>query len=95
MTQELDGERFFCCLGVLTELSRKYLRKNWKWESQGYRKYGSLEGEDQTLHPLVQEWAGEGLVGNPKFPHLGTTLADLNDSGVDFESIADIIEKEL
>ncbi len=83
----------YCCLGVLTELCERS---------------GNYE-HDQTeeLLPIsVSLWAGFGYdesrgvpVNDPDIIHPGdgeewTTLSALNDSGVDFNTIAYAIEKE-
>jgi hypothetical protein len=86
-----DGEVYYCCLGVLCELS----------PSEGRRLpdgvYEFRDGMSAYPPQEVKEWAG--LVrDNPRVPWRGdtATLADINDNTeASFADIADLIEKEL
>lgn len=75
----------FCCLGVLCDLHAK--AGLGFWDNDG----GYLH-EDKVLPRTIQEWAGL----NTSEPEAeGRTLSGLNDDGVDFNEIADIIERGL
>lgn len=78
-----DGDRF-CCLGVLCDISGLH-----EWEEDGT--YGGNEG---ILPWKVMEWAGMSTAGgNVVLNGELTCLAELNDSGMAFTNIADIIEE--
>lgn len=84
----LDGGRF-CCLGVLADLAVEDGVGEWgereNYECDGLPDIGSLP-------PAVQKWSG--LRTNN--PLLGDAHAiTLNDGGVTFEEIADLIEQRL
>lgn len=77
----------FCCLGVLTNLYVEATGDADVWERR-----------DNTLDYAVQRWAG--LIGpNPWLGPLdnaeGSSAIDLNDNGVPFPEIADLIEEYL
>lgn len=91
----------FCCLGVLCDVQRREGKGRWQKEGgdgefmfTGNGK--TFEGEPATgILPLgTCEWAGLPDNGDPK---LGTenSAANLNDSGKDFNYIADRIERHL
>jgi len=80
----------FCCLGVACDISGlgKWVKGMIYKSSMGYAK-SSLPGD-------VADWLG--INRGDDLVHIGigfkrNTLAYLNDSGVDFNRIADIIEK--
>lgn len=89
-----------CCLGVLCELYNKEMKKNNKKtlgkllidvETNRRPKKVVQFGKDVSVLPkAVQKWAGmKTAVGYlPNHRH----LADLNDCGVKFKEIAEIIE---
>jgi len=100
------GQAQHCCLGVLCELYNKEMKKNKKKMlseticdndsdfSHGYTRFG---GKKEELPKEVMKWAGikdsigkfydeVDLFGEP-------CLADLNDCGTKFKTIADIIEE--
>jgi hypothetical protein len=90
-----DGEKpSYCCLGVLTDLAAKAGVVEWYdlnslggvREDEGYIETG-------VLPVAVQYWAG--LPGNNVGTYSSETkvLTELNDDGVDFEEIANIIEE--
>lgn len=94
------GKAEHCCLGVLCELYNGEMRKNKKKTlpekvydndsdfSYGYSRFG---GKKEDLPQEVMKWAAInnrlGQVGKG-----GNCLADLNDTGYKFNTIADIIE---
>lgn len=74
----------FCCLGVLCDL---YDRNGWTSSLPRY-KYG----DTGKLPPSdVMEWAGMRTPDGHLIP-LGESLAVLNDRGLNFSTIADLIE---
>ena len=98
------GNTQHCCLGVLCELYNDSMRKSKKKTlpekvydndsnfSHGYSRFG---GKKEDLPKEVKDWAGmENNLG--KF-YLSDDhyecLADLNDTGRKFKTIANIIEK--
>lgn len=103
------GEPRHCCLGVLCELYNDTMKKNHKktLETRRITKYDSLDGDQEvvifngfdTLLPIkVRRWAdikdGLGLF-NFNAETETECLADLNDRGKKFKTIADIIEKNI
>lgn len=93
------GNAQHCCLGVLCELYNQEMRKNKKKTipekiydndsnfSFGYTRFdGSCDG----LPKSVRDWSG---VKNTIGQFETENLADLNDTGRKFKTIADIIEK--
>lgn len=86
-------DREFCCLGVLCEVAvdEEIVTKS---NSGGY-------GKDEMTFGLpveVRKWSGVSLMGDlgptEDFPTL-RSLSGLNDHGLSFEDIADVIEREL
>lgn len=80
------GESKFCCLGVLTDLYIKETPAP-KWGE------GELNPSCCYLPNEVMKWADLRSV-NPSDAE-GMFLSDHNDEGLDFQTIADIIEKEI
>ena len=98
------GEAQHCCRGVLCELYNSEMKKSKKKTipekiydndmdfSFGYSRFG---GSKEDLPREVMKWSGiENSLGqfNLSDNHY-ETLADLNDLGRKFKTIADIIEK--
>lgn len=99
-----QGQTQHCCLGVLCELYNNQMKKNKKKTlpetvcdndsdfSFGYCRFG---GKRDDLPREVKDWAGISS-GLGKF-YLSDDhyecLADLNDTGRKFKTIANIIEK--
>ena len=102
-----NGQAKHCCLGVLCELYNKQMKKSKKKTlvektcdndsdfSHGYARFG---GKKEDLPKEVMKWAGikdsigkfydeSDLIGEP-------CLADMNDCGTKFKTIADIIEEK-
>ena len=100
----LHDSNGYCCLGVLTELYRKTTGDgewvNSKDNIAPFFLFKNLTptGRFDKIHlPFcIQKWAGLDYP-NPEVKIRGryTTLASENDSGVDFEKIATIIEEQL
>jgi hypothetical protein len=87
----LKRDDAYCCLGVLCDLHRKETGAKW-WRSRdpGVDEYLCSSA---ALPMQVTCWAGLKQ-DDPRTKGV-QTLAQLNDSGMDFQTIADIIEKEL
>jgi hypothetical protein len=97
-----DGKR--CCLGVLCDIAveQKVIEEpTASVIAEGYIGSGLVYGHDaQTLPISVMRWAGlEDANPSAPIPDANgdewTTLAELNDTGMSFADIADIIEREL
>lgn len=90
----LRRDNRFCCLGVLCDLYGK--EKGIEWVSDGDHGFVFLESNG-TLPTEVMEWA-DLPNHNPDIdypdPYVNC-IAELNDYGVDFEEIADVIEAQL
>lgn len=94
--QKLKKPEGFCCLGVLCDISQKGV-----WEELGgkYDAFKYLEGSE-FLPRAVQKWAGLGGP-NPRMDNTTvefkarkySNLTALNDAGMPFEEIANVIEK--
>ncbi len=90
----LRGERDFCCLGVLCDIYIKENKKRWT----GFRSLVHLPKQ-------VVEWAGlseketlhddDALADEFNVKIGRKNLADMNDGGATFETIAKLIEKKL
>lgn len=88
-TLRRDGR--FCCLGVLCDLHAKATGGKWKKEiTDDY----SYHGSSATLPQVVAEWSGIND-DDPRLSRTGFRAAKLNDSGKDFNYIADRIENYL
>jgi len=101
-----QGQTQHCCLGVLCELYNETMKKNKKKTlpetvcdndrdfSYGYCRFG---GKKEDLPKDVMKWAGIGnsmgefTTDDPVYDQYN--LADLNDTGRKFKTIANIIEK--
>ena len=99
-----NGNAQHCCLGVLCELYNDSMRKSKKKTlpekvcdndsdfSHGYCRFG---GKKEDLPKEVKNWAGmnDSLGKFYLSDDHYECLADLNDTGRKFKTIADIIEK--
>lgn len=97
LKQRRDHEKSkYCCLGVLAEIAVQ----DGVIDPPRKREDGSYEydGDAHTLGTKVQEWAGL-CDANPIMCGVGkadyASLARLNDDGMSFTEIADVIEKQL
>lgn len=98
-----EGRQFFCCLGVLTEIAVEHGvidagREEYEYNVKGYVKGYPDDGnpEDAVLPRAVYMWAGLPDA-NPNVKHdllAFACLATLNDRGVPFAEIADLIEEQ-
>lgn len=94
----------FCCLGVLCDIAIKDGLNLTVNDINEYEDTDaiiwSFDDHQELLPRAVMEWAGMDS-DNPALPnpedegHPTTDIASLNDNGMDFENIADIIEREL
>lgn len=89
----LYGERKFCCLGVLTDLYLQSVGETWVKTIDGASHHipGDIDGTGY-LPDVVIEWA-EIWQSNPSAGE--KDLSGLNDGGVSFSEIADLIEEHL
>lgn len=101
-----DDKAYFCCLGVLCDLTKNRAGIKEDWEDDGGKrvpsfmgKSGSLPEEVCKLTGLLEEEDEEGF-RYPKWDgeYIGSkkeerSLAEDNDSGKSFKQIANIIEK--
>lgn len=96
-----NNKTYHCCLGVLCELYNDEMRKKKKkmlteTVKDGIHKFNRM---DELLPKVVQNWAGLGSsrgdfesIANSPTTHFYNGLADMNDFGSDFKTIANIIE---
>lgn len=88
-----DVDDGYCCLGVL---AYQYLKVHkLKWELELDERYYVAMGLSGVLSNEIQEWAGL-RDGDPMLKlNLGVQCCSgLNDSGVSFSDIADLIEAQ-
>lgn len=85
----------FCCLGVLCDIySKETERSEWERTTHDDREYEFL-AETSILPYDVARWAGIDTNNNTVYiPEVGE-LSQLNDDGVPFATIANIIERNL
>lgn len=92
----LRTEQGYCCLGVLCDLYVKE-KNNDKVQWKQFNDYYDILLEDSVLPNEVKEWAG--LFDTDVFytdeDGERVYLAHLNDSGSDFELLAQIIEENI
>jgi hypothetical protein len=96
------GQAQHCCLGVLCELYNSEMKKNKKktlsekvYDNDIGFGYTRFNGSADCLPQNVRDWSGIAssygkFYGGDTLPE---PLADLNDNGKKFKTIADIIEK--
>lgn len=105
LKKTVSGELKYCCLGVLCEMYAQAnpgagtwvsfsdgLEPGFEWFQTGHNKYGNYT----SLPTEVMEWAG--LKHSDAYVMDGakrTSLTSLNDSGVSFARIAQIINEQL
>ena len=83
--RQLRKKNGFCCLGVACDIYSKETGSG-KWYNNSFLDHL------QTLPLVVMEWFG--FKNNAGSYDDAKTLTELNDSGVSFKKIADIIESE-
>ncbi len=87
----LKTDDAFCCLGILCDI---YGKDGWTPDFDK-NNVGIYLGKKHNLPVAVIDWSG---LNSPN-PHISDnefpSLAELNDNGGTFETIADIIEKQL
>jgi len=97
------GEEQHCCLGVLCELYNNEMKKKHKksLNSKTVEDWNvtriSFNKNDQSLPNIVKKWAGmKDSLGNfIDSNNMCRCLADMNDIGRKFNTIANIIEKNV
>lgn len=107
-TGELRVKDSFCCLGVLCDLYEKEHPNKLQWDEVDHlfrfiNNFNAPSSESTHLPPNVRDWAGLNY-DNPQFSQqyfkdkekVCSTLIEANDEvGLNFNEIADLIEKEL
>lgn len=86
-TTTLRDKNGFCCLGVLCELHRRTFQCGEDWIKTRYL------GESEILPELVRDWSG--LMSRDPETRSGLKLSFQNDTGKDFNWIANLIENDL
>jgi hypothetical protein len=93
------GENSFCCLGVLCHIHQREAAGRWVLDSDGYSYTDSHETEGGVLPTFVIDWAGlQDCAPEPILDYgsgLSASLSWLNDHGMTFNEIANLIEKQL
>jgi len=87
-----NGEEY-CCLGVLCDIYGKE-----KWETHATNSFYSFLGSTCTMVQKVLNWSGLTRANgdNVKLKNGDIVcLSSLNDNGLTFEQIADLIEEQL
>jgi len=93
-TGHLQNPDGFCCLGVLCDIYAKETGTQWEPTADG--RFSFFQGQASYLPGEVKEWAGLDSA-NPKVrtsEDKTTELAILNDTGITFPEIAQIIEEQ-
>ena len=87
-----ENEKEYCCLGVLCDLSGV---GEWVFEKGCIPEYVTATGNIIGLYSVdVIEWAGmKSTIGKLYYDEIDTCLAIINDEGVPFSKIAEIIEE--
>ena len=96
----------FCCLGVLCDIYAKEVGdKSWVMKDPDYKfdtekfDYWYFDDQSECLPKCVQDWAelneNDPVVTNRIVGEYITTLASMNDKGVTFEDLAEMIEAQL
>ena len=101
MKETSEGQRSFCCLGVLTDLALKEGVIEHKWELEHNRiqmnyDYFVVNNEVGCLIPEVMKWAGIDTPDGTYYTgknKISDELSTKNDRGASFKQIADIIER--
>lgn len=109
-TGKLKTSKGFCCLGVLTDLYLKEKNQEWDCitDSDTDTHYYRIEEKEDLLPASVKDWAGlysispQVMVENESYhpehdmeKEIPADLAELNDDGLSFNEIANLIETQL
>lgn len=94
-----NGQTYHCCLGVLCELYNQDMKDKKKKTLNETRYNGihRLNKQNETLPLVVRNWSGlYGKYGDFKDgrDQIYFSLADMNDLGKKFTTIANTIEKQ-
>lgn len=89
-TGTLRDSNGFCCLGVLCDITKDEV--DGVWEDDRMHIKGEGFGYTFNLPHSVRELVG--LSSHGGYISVGKSLAGMNDSGQDFNTIADVIKKE-
>ena len=96
LASKVEDKLCYCCLGVACELSPLYEMQ------EGFQPYFKIEGFTATNYPSNQEKFGlANQLGNPNIQPGNTSrvwwasLPAMNDRGIPFTKIADILEADL
>lgn len=93
----------FCCLGVLCDLYHKENPGAGSWVNHGAGEYAWIDDLEDApivsiLPECVRNWAGmisdTGRIRGMSPAPIPNTLAEMNDRGTPFNTIADIIDRE-
>lgn len=87
---KLEAKGRYCCLGVLQQVISGHTQGGTREGCPDLPNMGWLKEHGITF---LLEKGSEYM--NPYVEDIGTTLADINDSGTNFTTIADLIEGEL
>lgn len=104
-----EAEARYCCLGVLCDIAIQSgieidvtETEPWPRLNGAMARGVSFNKQVSALPEAVQEWSGVGTYGEIETPvqiegrnHYYSDLAELNDSGHNFDEIADVIERKL
>lgn len=95
-----DGEKRYCCLGVLTDLYMQEFPDKIKFDIV-YNRLKFIDNSDvcqiqshDYLLPAIMHWA-ELDSTDPEIVETGTCLSTINDNDTSFSEIANMIETNL
>jgi hypothetical protein len=87
-----DRKNRFCCLGVLTDL---YIKENGReWDGEQFRDHYAFNGFGAVLSNAVLAWAGMRGESGERYDKNLPSLSELNDRGISFNRIAELIQNE-
>lgn len=90
-----NREDEFCCLGVLCDLQSKSGQPVAEWKETDWAESVTFGGCSGVPPSDVVEWAAENYIGQDRSfaINYSTNLTSMNDSGISFAEIADIIDR--
>ena len=98
LRQESEGKKYYCCLGVLTDICDVENKEKLLYEFN-YLPSELYDMVYEDYNPSINENYNPSLISfneNWRNPRVGEyTLAELNDDGKSFSEIADLIEEYL